>query len=142
MLQRVQSLMLLGTSILHMVLFFLPVFSWDSGTDASIHITALTNPPFIGLNALIILYSIFIVTQFKARKKQRMYCLVLGFTIAAEILMYTLYMTRYTMTNQYTLVPERSIGIFMLLLSMVLAFWAARRIKKDDDLVKSIDRIR
>lgn len=142
MIQRIQSLLLLLTAILHMVLYLIPIFSWLLPDGTNLHLTALTNPPFIGLNALIILFSVFIISQYKNRKKQRLFCLTLGFIIMAETLMYTIYMIRFTMVNQYTLIPEKSIGVFLLLVSLVITFWAAKRIKKDDDLVKSIDRIR
>lgn len=142
MLQRIQSLLLLVTAIIHLALFLIPVFSWNSPTGENITLTALSNPPFIGLNAVVILFSIFIISQFKNRKKQRLYTLTLGFIIVAEILLYTLYMVRITLVNQYTLLPTSSFGIFLLLVGLILTFWAAKRIKKDDDLVKSIDRIR
>lgn len=144
MIQRPQSILLVLVAIFHILLFFIPVFSWE-GND-SMTINALYNLPFTVLNALIILFSIFIILQFKNRKKQKSFVYILVAIIIINIVLYIYYMLGLTVmgdpSNEHTFVPAKSYGMFAQLLSLILCFFAARRIKKDDDLVKSIDRIR
>ena len=145
MIQRVQSILLGIVAILYILLFFIPVFSWeasDSGAGVSWNLTAVYNIPFIAMNVLIILFSIFSISQFKNRKKQRSYVYILCTVIILNICLYMFYMYTITAQNEYVLQPSKSIGIYFQLISIILCLIAARRIKKDDDLVKSIDRIR
>ena len=148
MIQRVQSLLLGLVAILHVLLFFVPVFVWDGyhGPEGPLQdvkpMTALYNMPFIVLNSLIIVLSIFIIFQYKARKKQRSFVFVLTAVIVINICLYLFYAVRITVANEYLFVWTKSIGIYFQLLSIVLCFFAAKRIKKDEDLVKSVDRIR
>lgn len=145
MIQRVQSILLGLVAILYILLFFIPVFSWQAPTSEagdSWNLTALYNFPFIVMNVLIILFSIFSISQFKNRKKQRTYVLILCIVIILNVCLYMYYMYTITAQNEYVLQPAKSIGIYFQLISIILCLIAARRIKKDDDLVKSIDRIR
>jgi hypothetical protein len=148
MIQRIQSLLLALVAIFYALLFFVPVFVWFgySGSNGQVMdtktITALYNLPFIILNAVIILLSIFSITQFKNRKKQRTYVFIVCFIIILNICLYMFYMLTITLEKEYVLQPARSFGMYLQLLSFILCLVAARRIKKDDDLVKSIDRIR
>jgi uncharacterized membrane protein YwaF len=148
MIQRIQSIFLGLVTLLHILLFFIPVFVWEgysmpdqAGADMKA-MTALYNIPFIALNALIILFSIFIILQFKDRKKQRSYVRILTVIIILNICLYLYYMFTITLQGEYVLLPAKSIGIYLQLISIVLCLLAARRIKKDEDLVKSVDRIR
>lgn len=144
MIQRPQSLLLVFVAIFHILLFFIPVFTWE-GND-TMTINALYNMPFTVLNALIILFSAFIIFQFKNRKKQKMFVYVLVAIIIINIVLYMYYMLGLTImgdqSNDDTFMPAKSYGMFAQLISLILCFFAARRIKKDDDLVKSVDRIR
>ncbi len=145
MIQRVQSILLGLVAILYVLLFFIPVFSWEAPTSEAgenWNLTALYNVPFIVMNVLIILFSIFSISQFKNRKKQRSYVLILCIVIILNVCLYMYYMYTITAQNEYVLQPAKSIGIYFQLISIILCLIAARRIKKDDDLVKSIDRIR
>jgi len=148
MIQRVQSLLLLLVAILHVLIFFIPVFVWEGysmpgGTAIDTKsMTALYEIQFIILNAVVILFSIFCVLQFKDRKKQRSFVLALIVMIILNTSLYVYYMISISFEGEYNLQPAKSIGIYFLLISIILCFVAARKIKKDDDLVKSIDRIR
>lgn len=144
MLQRVQSLLLGLVANFFILMYFIPVFSfWDTTNESSsLQLTALYNIPTMVLNSIIILFSVFIISQFKNRKKQRNYVFILSGIIVINISLFMFYMIQYSAMNQYTLSPEKSIGIYLQLIALILCFFAAKRIKKDDDLVKSVDRIR
>jgi drug/metabolite transporter (DMT)-like permease len=148
MIQRIQSLLLALVAIFYILLFFVPVFVWAGYTNSNGQVmdtknmTALYNLPFTILNVCIILLSIFTITQFKNRKKQRTYAFILCFIIILNICLYMYYVMLITIGQEYILQPARSFGMYLQLISIILCLVAARRIKKDDDLVKSIDRIR
>lgn len=148
MIQRVQSILLLIVAILHILLFFIPVFVWagysmPGGTAMSYKsMTALYDIQFIALNVIVILFSIFCILQFKNRKKQRSFVLALIVMIILNTSLYLYYMIGVSFEGEHTLLPAKSIGIYFQLISIILCFVAARKIKKDDDLVKSVDRIR
>lgn len=144
MLQRVQSLLLGLVANFFILMYFIPVFSFldTSNESGSLQLTALYNIPTIVLNSIIILFSVFIISQFKNRKKQRNYVFILSGIIVINISLFMFYMIQYSAMNQYTLSPEKSIGIYLQLIGLILCFFAAKRIKKDDDLIKSVDRIR
>lgn len=150
MIQRVQSLLLLLVAILHILIFFIPVFVWEgytlsTGVSTVVDLkkmTALYDTQFIVLNALVILFSIFTIFQFKNRRKQRTFVLALIVIIIANASLYLYYMIGISFEGEYNLQPAKSIGIYFQLISIILCFVAVRKIKKDDDLVKSVDRIR
>ncbi len=148
MIQRIQSLLLGLVAILHGLIFFLPVFVWvgyhspDGQSIDTKTITALYNYPFIALNSIIILFSLFTVFQYKKRKKQRTFVFVLMTIIILNICLYLYYMFSLSVSNEYTFLPAKSFGMFGQLVSLILCLWAARRIRKDEELVKSVDRIR
>ena len=148
MIQRVQSILLLLVAILHILIFFIPVFVWEGysmpGSTAvdTKSMTALYGIQFIVLNAIVILFSIFYILQFKNRKKQRSFVLGLIVMIILNTSLYMYYMITISFAGEYNLQPAKSIGIYFQLISIILCFVAARKIKKDDDLVKSVDRIR
>ena len=144
MIQRPQSLLLVLVTILHILLFFIPVFVWSAPNLGAGYATLniLDHTLFSTINVLIILFNIFIIFQFKNRKRQRICTYILTVIIILDILLYSNFVARFTIANDYVLIPARSYGMFGQLLSLILCFFAIKRIKKDDDLVKSIDRIR
>jgi len=148
MIQRVQSILLALVAIFHILIFFIPVFTWAGysmpGSDVADLkvITALHNIPVIVINSLIIVFTILVIFQFKDRKKQRSWVRILNLFIILNIGLYMYYMITFTLEGEYTLLPLKSYGIYLQVISIVLCLIAAGRIKKDDDLVKSVDRIR
>jgi Zn-dependent protease len=145
MVQRIQSIYLALVALFHFLLFFIPIFTWDRSTVGEPGfwtMTASYTIPFTILNILIILFSIFVITQYKSRKKQRNLVFMLAAIIMVFVALCMFQMFRITTTSQYAFIPSRSFGMFLQLTSIILCLFASRRIKKDDDLVKSVDRIR
>lgn len=146
MIQRIQSLLLGLVALMYILTYFIPVFVWEgysigqaSETKALIiHQHAI----FSIIIGFFILFSLFIITQFKNRKKQRTFIFILMTLIILNICLCLFYATKVTVGNGYVLVWTKSYGMYLQLISLVLCYFAARRIKKDDDLVKSVDRIR
>jgi len=141
MVQRIQTIFLALTALFHLLIFFIPIFTWE-GIEGTIFMTAANEVPLIIFSVLIILVSLFVITQYKNRARQRKLVYILTIIIILLVCLCMYSMFRTTTSGDYSLVPIKSYGMFLQLSSIILCLLAARRIKKDDDLVKSIDRIR
>lgn len=153
MIQRIQTVYL-ALALLSLVLMFafkISVFSnetneWffsiyglqpaNSAADGVIWF-----PPFI-LNVVLIILLLVIITMFKNRKMQLMlgrlsYLLILGYFVL-------LYFWTDGLADVLTTDGKAaySVGIYFPMAALAFVFLANRAIKKDEELVKSLDRLR
>lgn len=144
MIQRIQSLYLLVSSLISGGFIFLFSF-WTDNDSNTIKILDTLNSDSILIktigisffaSALLSLYTIFV---FKDRKKQ----FVLG-RVNILINFYLLGVLLFQSLNVpgEISVSENGIGIFTPILVVILLVMANKAIKKDEDLVKSVDRLR
>ncbi len=143
MLQRIQSVFLLFAAILSIGLVFVfplwktnetVVFAMDTITNVSMLIKPI-GILFI-ISAILSLYTIF---QFKNRKLQ----FVLNrLNILLNLLLVGFIVYQTQNLSGETLVSEKGIGSFLPIATVFLLAIANRFIKKDEDLVKSVDRLR
>ncbi|APX99631.1 uncharacterized protein DUF4293 [Lacinutrix venerupis] len=136
MLQRIQSVYLLLAAGISAGLIF--VFHlWITNEDVKIF--AMDELLYFGLflgSAALSLLSIF---MFKNRKLQ----FVLGrLNIILNFILLGFFAYQSLNISGEALVSEKGIGIFLPILSIVLLALANKAIKKDEDLVKSVDRLR
>lgn len=136
MIQRIQSVYLLLTAGISAGLIF--VFHlWITNEDVKIF--AMDELLYFGLflgSATLSLLSIF---MFKNRKLQ----FVLGrLNIILNVILLGFFVYQSLNVSGEALVSEKGIGIFLPILSIVLLVLANKAIKKDEDLVKSVDRLR
>ncbi|WP_299889184.1 DUF4293 domain-containing protein [uncultured Lacinutrix sp.] len=136
MIQRIQSIYLLLAAGISAGLIF--VFHlWI--TSENIKVFAMDELLYLGLftgSAALSLLSIF---MFKNRKSQFM----LGrLNIILNFILLGLLVYQSLNVSGEALVSEKGIGIFLPILSIVLLALANKAIKKDEDLVKSVDRLR
>ena len=135
MIQRIQSVYLSGVAVIGVVLFLVPFGTIDGFTLTA---TELSNSKevlkqtyplavVIGLGLLVALASIF---TFKNRKLQIKLC-TLSMINQAAILALAMF-----------LYLDGTAGIYIPVIGMILSFLATKAIKKDEDLVKSVDRLR
>jgi tellurite resistance protein TehA-like permease len=152
MIQRIQTVFLLIAFILVGLLFFIPFASIMSTDIFNLSILGVSsvNPklnagleqPFwltgLGtISALLILIDIFL---YKKRKLQINLCFVsLVLLIALNLSMYTVTQDFHTL---FSAEISYKIAFVFPLVAAVLVFLAYRSIKKDDNLVRSLDRIR
>ncbi len=152
MIQRVQSLFLLVSVILLSVLSCLSVaeimidnniYSYKTfgiySQDGYYELIAHTYPLFILIiiSTIIIFISIFL---FKKRLLQLRLCLI---SIFLQSGIYGLgYFYIYQLSNKYEILIHYSFAIIIPLISIILVYMAMRAIKKDEILIKSLDRIR
>ena len=142
MIQRIQSLYLLLVAIISGGLIFAfdvwtqgetKVFAFDLLSSESFLYKLI--PVFFVGSALLALYSIF---SFKDRKKQ----FVLGRLIML-INLFLLGILIYVSLNlPGEVTSEKGIGMFLPTIAILFSVMANRAIKKDEDLVKSVDRLR
>lgn len=144
MIQRIQTVYLLLTALLSGgLVFFVSLWGTENNEAVSV-LDTLTDGRFliksIGIaffvSSLLSLISIF---SFKDRKKQ----FVLGrLNILINFYLLGLLLMQSLNLSGETKVSEKGIGIFIPLVVIVLLAMANRAIKKDEDLVKSVDRLR
>ncbi len=162
MIQRIQSVYLLLIAICQALLFTtaLATFTgYDSSFNLSLmgfykigvagHEMLLNSYALMAVNILIILLSVFIIFNFKNRKKQILFTafnflLICGFVV----LMFYHYDNAKSLidkaynSSEAEISTTFGIGMMLPLLSIVFNFMALRALKKDEELVKNANRIR
>lgn len=136
MIQRIQTIYLLISAIFSGGLIFIfhlwttenevPVFAKDNMTYFLM---------FLG-SALLSLISIF-------KYKQRQTQFVLGrLNIILNFILLGLFVYQLLISPGESQISEKGVGIFIPIFSIVFLVLANKAIKKDEDLVKSVDRLR
>ncbi|WP_456438656.1 DUF4293 domain-containing protein [Psychroserpens sp.] len=136
MIQRIQTIyLLLSTAVSAGLIFVLHL--WTSSDDVLVF--AKDEYLYLGLflgSALLSLISIF---SFKNRKFQ----FVLGrLNIILNFILLGFFVYQLLIPPGESNISEKGVGIFIPILSIVLLVLANKAIKKDEDLVKSVDRLR
>ncbi|MFD0963346.1 DUF4293 domain-containing protein [Pseudofulvibacter geojedonensis] len=136
MIQRIQSIYLLLVAVIAGGLPF--VFSlWKNTSDATIY--AINQPLILGLFIVSAIMSLVSIFMFKNRKSQfviNRLNIILNF-----ILLIVLVYQSLSLSGEAE-VSEKGIGMILPIVSIVLLVLANKAIKKDEDLVKSVDRLR
>lgn len=137
MLQRIQTLYLLVVTIISGALIF--VFNLWTTTEGTV-IFAKDELPAIGLFVGSAILSVISIFNFKNRKSQFM----LGrLNMILNLILLGFFVYRILNTSgEVSAVSEKGVGIFLPVISIVFLVLANRAIKKDEDLVKSVDRLR
>jgi len=136
MLQRIQTIYLLIASVVSGVLIFVfPIWKLNDGADVFAIDSILYACLFFG-SAILSLIAMF---MFKNRKLQ----FVLGrLNIILNFILLGFFVTQSLNVSGETSVSEKGIGMFLPILAIVALVLANKAIKKDEDLVKSVDRLR
>jgi hypothetical protein len=136
MLQRVQTLYLILSAIAMAALYqWFPVIG-DAVGNAVI---SRDEPLVFGLVFVSIGLTIISILTFKKRQMQ----FVLNrLNIISNFVLLGVYVYRSLTLSGETLVSEKGLGVLLPIISIVLLAMANKAIKKDEDLVKSVDRLR
>ncbi len=136
MLQRIQTIYLLIAAGISAGLIF--VFDlWT--TNEGISFIAKDDMLYLGLFSGSALLSLIAIFMFKNRKSQ----FVLGrLNIILNFILLGLFVYRSLNLSGETTVSEKGIGILLPIFSIVFLVLANKAIKKDEELVKSVDRLR
>lgn len=139
MLQRIQTLYMTLSAFATGALPF--VFElWTLKTDnqaTAVFIT--TSALYLSLFGLVTLLTIISIFSFKKRQNQ----FVLNrLTMIFNFILLGFFVYRSLNLPGETMVSEKGIGMFLPAISIFLLVLANKAIKKDEDLVKSVDRLR
>lgn len=139
MIQRIQTLYMMLSAIATGALPF--VFElWTLKTDNQATAVFLTSSAiYLSLFGLVTLLAIISIFSFKKRQNQ----FVLNrLTMIFNFILLGFFVYRSLNLSGETMVSEKGIGMFLPAISIVLLVLANKAIKKDEDLVKSVDRLR
>ncbi|WP_309609131.1 DUF4293 family protein [Flavobacterium sp.] len=136
MIQRIQSIYLFLCMVTTGALPFLfSLWTLENG-DIYFFMSSMVYVIFFGLSTS---SSILSILNFKKRKQQ----FVLNrLNIILNLILLGLFVYRTLNLSGETLVSKNGIGIYLPILAILLLVLANRAIKKDEDLVKSVDRLR
>ena len=136
MLQRIQTLyLLLAAAVSAAICIFVPY-----GVDANkVELYAYNNPIIFGLFIISAALSIITVFLYRNRKLQ----FVMGrINIILNLILLGVFVYWSLTISGETMISEKGIGMIIPVISIVLLVMANKAIKKDEDLVKSVDRLR
>ena len=137
MIQRIQTVyLLIALVILGALPFVFPLFTMSDGKEFRFMNDSFYTVLF-GLSTTLTLISIM---YFKKRQHQ----FVLNrLTIILNLILLVLFVYRsLNLSGEAVLVSEKGIGMFLPIVAIVFLALANKAIKKDEDLVKSADRLR
>ena len=136
MIQRIQTIyLLLSAAVGGGLIFVFNLWTTIENTLVFAKDDILYFGLFLGSAAL----SLISIFMYKNRKSQ----FVLGrLNIILNFILLGLFVYLSLNLSGETLVSEKGIGMFLPIISIVLLVLANKAIKKDEDLVKSVDRLR
>ena len=136
MLQRIQTIyLILAGFVLAGLYIWFPVISTIDG------VVLLSNqePLVFGLIFSCIALTIIAVLTFKKRQTQ---FVINRLNIILNFVLLGVFVYRSLSIPGETLVSQKGIGVLLPIISIVFLAMANKAIKKDEDLVKSVDRLR
>ncbi len=136
MIQRIQTVYLFLAFICMGVLpFVFPLWKDAAGKDFYFMMN-------LGYSALFgISMTLSLVSIFGYKKRQNQFVMN-RLNIISNVILLGLFVYRSLNLSGETQVSEKGIGMFLPIVSIVLLVLANKAIKKDEDLVKSVDRLR
>ncbi|APQ18124.1 DUF4293 domain-containing protein [Maribacter hydrothermalis] len=136
MIQRIQSLYLIVVAILTGVLpFFFNLWIDIDGIEVFATNEMLISIAFYASAVL----AVWAIVQFKNRKNQ---FVINRLNMILNVFLLGFFVYRSLNLSGEALVSEKGIGMLIPVFSIVFLVLANRAIKKDEDLVKSVDRLR
>ncbi|MEO9661973.1 MAG: DUF4293 domain-containing protein [Maribacter dokdonensis] len=136
MIQRIQSLFLVIVAILTGILpFFFNLWIDVDGIEVFANNELLISIAFYA-SAVLAIWS---MVQFKNRKSQ---FVINRLNMILNVFLLGFFVYRSLNLSGETLVSEKGIGMLIPVFSIIFLVLANRAIKKDEDLVKSVDRLR
>lgn len=139
MLQRIQTIYLILAAITTGILpFVFPLWKQITG-NTTVDFYFMTEINYVALFGLSTTLSIVSIMTFKKRQNQ----FVMGrLNIILNLFLLGLFVYRLLTVSGEASVSEKGIGMFLPIVAIVFLVLANKAIKKDEDLVKSVDRLR
>jgi hypothetical protein len=137
MIQRIQTIYLFFAFLAVGVLpFIFPLWKLSDGKEYFF----MQNQFYVILFGLSTAISLYSIISFKKRQTQfvaNRLNIILNLVLLGLFVYHSL-----NLSGETVLVSEKGIGMFLPILAIVLLVLANKAIKKDEDLVKSVDRLR
>ena len=137
MIQRIQTVYLILALVITGVLpFIFPLWTLSNGKEFYF----MANQAYATLFGLSTSLSLLSILFYKKRQHQ----FVIGrLNIILNLILLGLFVYRsLNVSGETIVVSEKGIGMFLPIISIVFLVLANKAIKKDEDLVKSVDRLR
>ena len=137
MIQRIQTIyLLLAFVVTGILLFFIPLWTMSDSKEYYF-MQSQVYTIILGLSTTLSLLSI---VSYKKRQNQ----FVIGrLNIILNLILLGLFVYRsLNLSGETVTVSEKGIGMFLPVVAIALLVLANKAIKKDEDLVKSVDRLR
>lgn len=136
MIQRIQTIYLVIAAVIMGSLYMLfPVVLGEGGAI----IIDRNEPVVLGLIFISIALAIISILSFKKRQTQFG---INRLNIISNFILLGVFVYRSLTLSGETLVSEKGIGVLLPIISIVFLVLANKAIKRDEDLVKSVDRLR
>ena len=137
MIQRIQTIyLLLAFIVTGILLFFIPLWTMSDNKEY-FFMQSQVYTIILGLSNSLTLLS---VVSYKKRQNQ---FVINRLNIVLNLILLGLFVYRSLNLSGETLaVSEKGIGMFLPVVAIVFLVLANKAIKKDEDLVKSVDRLR
>lgn len=136
MLQRIQTIyMIISATLLGALYVWFPNIVSEEG----LVVVHNDEPIMLGLIFGSILVTFISIFSYKKRKSQ---FVINRLNIILNFFLLGVFVYRSLTLSGETLVSEKGIGVFLPIISIVFLVMANKAIKKDEDLVKSVDRLR
>ena len=137
MIQRIQTIYLLLAFMLTGILpFFMPLWTMSDGKEYFF----MQNQVYIVVLGLSTTLSLLSIVSYKKRQNQ---FVIDRLNIILNLILLGLFVYRsLNLSGETIAVSEKGIGMFLPIVAIVLLVLANKAIKKDEDLVKSVDRLR
>lgn len=152
MIQRIQTLLLLLVTGVSAALLFVPFVRYElspSPVEVSLLPAAGNGDKLSGLyylpvalNLIILVFSVYVILQFRRRILQMKLASILMALSAILLGVMLLFDFISPAPGAPALLKKYLAGAYLPILSVLAAFLAARAIKKDEELVRSADRLR
>lgn len=137
MIQRIQTIYLFLAFVVTGILpFFIPLWTMADGKAFFF----MQNQEYVIVLGLSTTLSLLSIISYKKRQNQ----FVVGrLNIILNLILLGLFVYRsLNLSGETIAVSEKGIGMFLPIVAIVLLVLANKAIKKDEDLVKSVDRLR
>ena len=137
MIQRIQTIYLLLAFVVTGILpFLIPLWTMNGGSAYFF----MQNQVYVVVLGLSTTLSLLSIVSYKKRQNQ---FVIDRLNIILNLILLGLFVYRSLNLSGETLaVSEKGIGMFLPIVAIVLLVLANKAIKKDEDLVKSVDRLR
>lgn len=137
MLQRIQTIYLVVVFILAGILpFVFSLWKFEDGKEFYF----MSNIVYQIILGLITSLTVLSILSFKKRQQQFVFNRL---NMILNLILLGLFVYRsLNLSGETPVVSEKGIGMFLPIISIVMLVLANKAIKKDEDLVKSVDRLR